>query len=63
MEAREFRRSLLPAPEPDGDETDCMHGCNGDCLVFLGESDCLYVCHVDLFDDYPELATKWRQFI
>lgn len=63
VETREFRRSLLPERELDSDECDCVHGCNGDCLVFLGESDCWFTCHTDLFDEYPELVNKWRQFI
>ncbi|GHE47169.1 hypothetical protein GCM10017673_56240 [Streptosporangium violaceochromogenes] len=50
-EQREFARSLLPEgelPAPGDDPSDCAHGCNGDCLTYVGEHECGYACHPGL---------------
>jgi hypothetical protein len=46
-EARELARSLRPEgllPSLLDDPTDCVHGCNGDCLE-AGSEVCTFTCH------------------
>lgn len=48
VEQREFRRSLLPEGEIDVATdvwADCRHGCDGDCVLRSGPSECGLTCH------------------
>lgn len=46
-EKRHWRRELWPEgllPAPLVDSSDCLHGCNGDCLE-SGSDRCTFICH------------------
>lgn len=48
VEQREFARSLLPTGEIDVATDvwrDCLHGCDGECLLYGGPHECGYTCH------------------
>lgn len=48
VEQRAFARSLLPGGElvvATGVLRDCVHGCDGECLLYSGPHECGYSCH------------------
>jgi len=48
IEQRQFQRELLPEGELDVPADvwrDCRHGCDGECLLHSGPSECGLTCH------------------
>ena len=55
----------LPQPEePLGaGESDCVHGCDSECLTTGGPSDCVYTCHPGrLAEAFGADALAWAEF-
>ncbi|MFD9950878.1 hypothetical protein ACFWYW_59170 [Nonomuraea sp. NPDC059023] len=48
FEKRQFARELFPEGELEVSTDvwrDCLHGCDGECLIYGGPHECGYTCH------------------